>query len=334
MAIKILSLDGGGTRGLFYIYFLNQLEKKLKKPIRKTFDYIGGTSIGGISALMLTHPLKWFGYRNDFYIQEILDTNLHKTILSTVFSPPPPMFKSLGLLSARYSYQMDIIDDGLRNHIFGPDPFGEQSATRCMVFAHNARENQVKVFKSWKHQNYYLYTIARATSAAPTFFTPVCIEDDVFVDGALAGANNPSTFILYEAKFYNPDEEFVILSLGAGKPKVNFECEDINKGSLAQWAPKFVNIMLQASERSFEYLHGRHEFSSEPFEKKEFNLPNNTGFCGYYKSYHNLTFRFRPSFDLGLDEIDPQKLGPLKTVAEDLFKNNGEIIDELVNRLT
>src|SRR5947199_10647188 len=52
-AYKILSLDGGGIRGVFPAAFLAKLEEHLDKPIGSYFDLIAGTSTGGIIAIGL-----------------------------------------------------------------------------------------------------------------------------------------------------------------------------------------------------------------------------------------------------------------------------------------
>lgn len=52
---RILCLDGGGVRGLVQIEILRQIEKKTGKRITELFDWIVGTSIGGIIALALVY---------------------------------------------------------------------------------------------------------------------------------------------------------------------------------------------------------------------------------------------------------------------------------------
>src|ERR1700685_3528229 len=54
--VKILSIDGGGIRGIIPAIILSHIEKLLQKPIAKLFDLIAGTSTGGILALGLTKP--------------------------------------------------------------------------------------------------------------------------------------------------------------------------------------------------------------------------------------------------------------------------------------
>jgi uncharacterized protein len=54
--IKILSLDGGGMRGVIPGILLTEIERRTGKPISELFDLIAGTSIGAVYALGLTIP--------------------------------------------------------------------------------------------------------------------------------------------------------------------------------------------------------------------------------------------------------------------------------------
>lgn len=330
---KILSLDGGGAKGIFQAHFLNLLEKRLNKPVREMFDYIGGTSIGGINALLLTHPLKWFGYRDDTFIQEMFDSEMNKFVFEMFFSPPPYLVSSFGLLDAKYSYQMEAIDKGLKDIIFGEEAFGMNIKPRCMIFAHNAANNQIKAFKSWKHNDYYTYTLARATSAAPLFFPPVCIDGDVFIDAVLGGAKTPAPFILYEAKLYRPKDEYLILSLGTGIPNHTFQCEETSKGSLREWGLRLGGVIMSSPDRAFEYLCGKHDFEGEDYYDKDHYLKDQNGICSYYRSGANHTFRFRPNIRGKLDDIGPKLMGQAKDIAYQMFEEDYEEINQLVEML-
>lgn len=57
--MQVLCLDGGGIRGLVLIQMLLALEGALGRPIRECFDWIGGTSTGGILALALVHGINY-----------------------------------------------------------------------------------------------------------------------------------------------------------------------------------------------------------------------------------------------------------------------------------
>ena len=54
--VKILSLDGGGIRGVIMAMILTHIERQTGKPVSESFDLIAGTSAGGLLALGLTSP--------------------------------------------------------------------------------------------------------------------------------------------------------------------------------------------------------------------------------------------------------------------------------------
>ena len=54
--IRVLSIDGGGIRGIIPALMLGEIERRTNKPIAELFDLIAGTSTGGILALGLTVP--------------------------------------------------------------------------------------------------------------------------------------------------------------------------------------------------------------------------------------------------------------------------------------
>lgn len=53
---KVLSIDGGGIRGIIPAMVLAEIEDRTGRPVAETFDLIAGTSTGGILALGLTLP--------------------------------------------------------------------------------------------------------------------------------------------------------------------------------------------------------------------------------------------------------------------------------------
>ena len=55
-AYRVLSVDGGGVRGIIPALILAEIEDRTKRPIHQLFDLISGTSTGGILALGLTKP--------------------------------------------------------------------------------------------------------------------------------------------------------------------------------------------------------------------------------------------------------------------------------------
>jgi patatin-like phospholipase/acyl hydrolase len=215
-AYKILSLDGGGIRGVFPAAFLAKLEEHLDKPIGSYFDLIAGTSTGGIIAIGLGLGLS------------------AKDILSLYEEQGPSIFDQqhgvLGnfvrqrLRGALYwvgsKYSSQPLHDALVG-ILGERRLGE-SRTRLVVPAWHPVLERVYVYKTAHHPrletDYRMRALdaAMATAAAPTFLKPHMTDDAIeLVDGGV-WANNPIGVATIEAlgMLNWPADRLKILSIG------------------------------------------------------------------------------------------------------------------------
>jgi hypothetical protein len=231
---KILSIDGGGIKGLYSARILQHFEENFKCSISDHFDMLCGTSTGGLIALAASLKLP-MSRVCDFYLEEG----------PKIF----PSFKKNRLMSAFFGRHMT---DGDYRQIFKNGKFSDVQLRKSLteIFkdakiadSHNylcipsygVTEGRPIVFKK-NHTNLVrddlaLYVdIALATSAAPTFFPMAEIEyfdHKQFIDGGV-WANNPTMVGLLEAfKFFiGPDKEFdkvsilsvSSLSVSDGKP--------------------------------------------------------------------------------------------------------------------
>ncbi|WP_285905106.1 CBASS cGAMP-activated phospholipase [Pseudodesulfovibrio pelocollis] len=210
---KILSIDGGGIKGVFPAAYLAEIEEKLGEPIVDYFDLIAGTSTGGIIAL---------GLGLGFSPREILA--LYEDNADKIF-PPIPRKRFFGsareyyrcAFEAKYSTKplQSILRRKFQGRLLG------QSSKRLMICATNLMTGRVNVFKTSHHERLetdYLIPaeeIALATSAAPFLFNPHKMPNGIsLVDGALWG-NNPVGYAAIEAVNYLgwAKEDVVILSL-------------------------------------------------------------------------------------------------------------------------
>lgn len=209
----LLSLSGGGYRGLFTATVLAAAEKVSVRPLASRFDMLAGTSIGGILAIGLTCGI----------------TAVSLTALIEEHGPAifkPRRFSFAGLAQAHYS------NAGLRGAI--TKILGTQNANRSfaeipfplIVTAVNERSSRPRIFRthSASHGNgddVSTLDVALATSAAPTFFPPHFIGGEAYLDGGLV-ANTPDLVLLTEAMrhFACSISECHLLSIGtAGVPR-------------------------------------------------------------------------------------------------------------------
>lgn len=216
MTFQILSLSGGGYRGLFTAEVLTRLEKQAGKPIGQCFDLIAGTSIGGIIALGLGlgHTAK-----------SIRDAFLANG--AAIFPPrPPPRQGALGKWDRYRAFTTGPKYDGkaLRQTvegIVGADTLLGSAQTRLLVPAVNVTEGRLQMFKTPHHptltmdQHRRVLEIAMATSAAPTFFPLATVGNSYYADGGLA-ANSPDVCAVHEAIHFagQQREDVRVLSIG------------------------------------------------------------------------------------------------------------------------
>ncbi|OQE26123.1 hypothetical protein PENFLA_c007G06998 [Penicillium flavigenum] len=197
----LLSLDGGGVRGLSTLYILKGLMDRLnqtrpqgspaKKPC-EVFDLIGGTSTGGLIAIMLGRLEMDVDECIMAYVMlmKMIFDKPSKRGVSSIFGKIKPQFDANKLESA--------INEVINNRGAKPsDLFNDQTDRGCRVFVCSITQETKEIvrLRSYSISNKpgipaTICQAARATSAATTFFEPVSIGARRFADGAL-GANNP-----------------------------------------------------------------------------------------------------------------------------------------------
>ena len=231
LPFRILSMDGGGIRGIFPAALLACLEQEHLQghSIGDYFDLIAGTSTGGILALGLGAGLT-AGELLRMYLDEG-----HRVF--------PPRQKGLAgrakrLVSAQYDRRS--LDELLSQRL--GDKTLRESKYRLLIPSTEGRNGEVYVFKTPHHPGYTLdgdermSAVAAATSAAPTYFTPFEQRGYTFLDGGI-WANNPTMAALVEAlsRFTTRREDIRILSIGCGqKPFQVTEGQTRNSG-MVQW---------------------------------------------------------------------------------------------------
>ena len=208
---RILSLDGGGIRGIFPAAILAHLESKYLSggSVTEYFDLITGTSTGGILALGLAAGMS---------ASELLD--LYMTRGKEIF--PPELRAMRKVLQFFVSgYRRRSLDRILRE-VLGEMKLRD-SRVRLCIPSLDWKHGDVYVFKTPHHPDFkkdgdeFMAKVAAATSAASTFLKPV--EDGyTFADGGV-WANNPIMIGLIEAlsSFKTKRSNITILSIGCGE---------------------------------------------------------------------------------------------------------------------
>lgn len=230
---RILSIDGGGIRGIFPATFLAGLEERYLggSSVARYFDLITGTSTGGIIALGLGAGIKASKIQ-DLYVNQ-----------GRKIFPPMNLIESF-LKSCSIYFKYRYSRDALMNILeeFLGDRTLNDSQTRLCIPSCDGRYGDVYVFKTPHHQDFRkdgeekMTKVATATSAAPTFFKPMDDGPFTFIDGGI-WANNPIMIGLSDALscFSVPRENIRILSLGCGSAAYTVTKSQRICGGLFQW---------------------------------------------------------------------------------------------------
>ncbi|CUA73013.1 Phospholipase A I [Rhizoctonia solani] len=237
--LRILSLDGGGVRGLSSLLilreFLARLEKEqgATKPIvpAEYFDLIVGTSTGGIIALMLGR------LRMD--VHEAIDVykDLSKKVFCTGWFPASLSYCAalVGRVPSIYdeSKLEQILKDKVAKHAEGRDPearledLSPDSCRTAIITARSVDATRPVLMRSYlvphdaEPEKFKIWEAARATSAAPTYFRPMEAGADKvpYIDGSISGHCNPSGIAIREAEYLWPNRQIgLFMSLGTGSP--------------------------------------------------------------------------------------------------------------------
>ena len=246
---RILSIDGGGIRGILPLVFLAEMERVHLggNSVARYFDLITGTSTGGIVALGLgagltaTFLLNLYLERGGEVFPELSRIGRHTAGLGQL------------LFNRCDRKNLDrLIDDTLGNRLIC------DSAVRLCVPAAETRHFEPFIFKTPHHPDYRLdwrkpmSLAAKTTSAAPTYFCPVPTEDGYeFVDGGL-WANNPIMVGIADALacFDIRREQIRVLSLGCLRDRFELGWARRHLGGMFFWRSAIFESMHLGSHNA------------------------------------------------------------------------------------
>ena len=264
--IRILSIDGGGIRGIIPAQILTVLERKLQdrmqdetRRIADYFDMIAGTSTGGILACLYlfpdaetSRPRYSADEAVDVYLQhgqEIFELPLSRRIRSAA-----------GLIDEKYSAH------GLAKLLanYFKSAYLSDLLKPCLITAYDIRRRRAMFFtqhdaRERASKDFPLTDVTRATSAAPTYFETVRIRSrtDVsypVVDGGVF-ANNPALCAYAEARnhFGAKAADMAILSLGTGEVRKPYPYAEAKDWGAVGWMKPLVDIMMSGVSETVDY---------------------------------------------------------------------------------
>lgn len=347
---RLLSIDGGGIRGIIAAEILIKIEDLLCRPnsrwrcLADYFDFIGGTSTGAILATGLALGMSARELR-DFYVRL-----------------GPIVFHKRWLIGRLWSkYDARPLERQLQ-YLFGDALLGsDQLRTLLMLVAKNVAMDKIWFFVNNPRNKFIgvngkipLWRLVRASTAAPTFFSPYALiigngREIEFIDGGVSMFNNPSFRLFLEATIPRyavgwevGADQILLISIGTG-----FQEKKITKGkaknyTLLHWAPYLVEVLLEDANTHQDILmklishvpkpesiEGEMEGLSMPtanevrqlqaYVQAEGKDVRATAFETRMLTYHRYTTALtRKRFDrLGLpQEIDPEKVARIDCIDQ------------------
>jgi uncharacterized protein len=328
--IRILSIDGGGIRGIIPALMLAKIEEQAKLPACRLFDLIAGTSTGGIIALGVTVPevtAPGESMQPRWRAQDLV--NLYSEAGPEIFASSLMRKLDTGWGVLRERYPARALEAALERYM------GEaqlsQALTDVLITSYDIQSHEPFFFKrsqarAESARDYPMRVVARATSAAPTYFQPEHVvpsqvlsgqpEDYALVDGGTF-ANNPAMCAYAEAVRDNPGAEVLIVSLGTGRLTEPIAYAQARHWGLLGWARPVFNVMMDGSSAAVDY-----------------QLDQLLGADDHPEGRH---FRFQTrlsSADDSLDNASEQNIADLKRLGEELVKRSAPRIERVCELLT
>ncbi|MBD8487385.1 patatin-like phospholipase family protein [Echinicola sp. CAU 1574] len=332
--VRILSIDGGGIRGIIPATILNEIEKKIQlktgnknSKLADYVDFVAGTSTGGILACALLTPSKESPSKARYSAKEILEM-FHKYGTAIFKKNLSHQLKTLwGLIDEKYSkYTFErsmasIFNNTMLSQLLKPCLITayEISNRKAMFFTqHNAQKTKAKDF--------FVRDVAEASAAAPTYFEASEISSalDVsypLIDGGVF-ANNPAMCAYAEVRklafeYVNQptSSNMFMLSLGTGEVQNPLLFSEVKSYGLAQWIKPLISIMMSGNAETVSYQ-----------LKWIFDAGKNA------KSY----IRIQPSLHNASSEIDnvsKKNIEALTEAAELFISENNDLLENIVSQL-
>jgi hypothetical protein len=319
---KILSIDGGGIRGVIPAMFLAEIERRTGQPTSQLFDLIAGTSTGGILALGMTVPgdngrPRYHATEGiDFYEEEgpvIFDQSLGRT-MATVGNLTDEKYPSEPIEAALEKY----FADAMLSH----------ALTDVIITSYDIERRIPWFFRSSRARNSPAYdfpmkSVARATSAAPTYFETAKLETEngrnyyALIDGGVF-ANNPTMCAYVDAvRHYQGYEDRLMVSLGTGEYTRSIPYALAKDWGLVGWVRPIIDVLMHGVNETVAY-------------QMESLLPHDD--AGNQR-YYRFQIRLDNQTDV-MDDASPENMRALRLAAESQIRQNDRVIDQLCRQLT
>lgn len=257
--VRVLSIDGGGIRGVIPAVVLADIERRTERPVASLFDFVAGTSTGGILACALTRPSAVGSGSPMYSAASLVDLYLdegpnifHRGLVKLVLSGQgwfDERYDDAGLMAALERY---LGDARLRDCL-----------VPIMVTAYDIEGRFAFFFRSSRaagdlSYDFSLVEAARATAAAPTYFEPYLVTDAAgarsypLVDGGVY-AVNPAMCAYADCA---GEGISVLASLGTGGQTEPIPVARARGWGQLGWARPLVDVVFDGVADTIEFQLG------------------------------------------------------------------------------
>lgn len=347
--VRILSIDGGGIRGIIPAAIVEYLETRLKTltnnkdvKIGDYFDLIAGTSTGGILTCIYLCPDEKDLSRSKYSASDALELYM-KYGNQIFFKNFWQQFKNFQLWNENFpADNLEVLlDQYLGNTLLS------QLTKPCVISAYNFYERKAIFFNSadsrklgGEVKEFKAKHVARATSAAPTYFEPAMINSlsdapQYLIDGGVF-VNNPALCAYSEArglkftdtrvlngsfKMSKPDfpsaKDMLLVSIGTGSSKKRYEFEELRNAGLIKWLPVIIDIMMSGNSETVHYHLSKMWDTLDGEDKKDY-------------------YRLEPELGMAspdMDNVKKKNLKLLHDAGQTFVFNNIKMLNEIADKL-
>ncbi|CAI4224428.1 unnamed protein product [Auanema sp. JU1783] len=312
--INLLTIDGGGTRGMMGLAILEHMEQISGKKIYELFDHVVGVSTGAIIATLL-------GVQR-YSVKECRD--IYMEISRKLFNQGK--IQGVTGLIRQHSYYdttkwIAILKQLIGEHDILIETSKEKGIPRLSIIASivNLPKLEPYVFRNYEHPagrdshyrggtNHPLWQAIQASAAAPFYFEEVQLGEILLQDGGVI-ANNPTAIAIHETKLLWPNESLhCVVSVGNGRSVVELEPAPTVKSTGVQ--NKLARLIDSATDTEAVHM-SMHDLIDADV---------------YYRLNPYMTYPY------GLDEIDPDRLEQMQQDAVLYVRRNSSKIEEATQR--
>ncbi|MEM9538412.1 MAG: patatin-like phospholipase family protein [Cyanobacteria bacterium P01_E01_bin.42] len=341
MVYRILSLDGGGMRGMLSAKLLYLIEREIDiltgQTLQEYFHFVTGTSTGSILAAGIA-----IGKTGEQLVQ--LYRERGRDIFpywggKGYFSPRRlPLLVQNGLSAPKFSHQglKKVLQEELGTQTLAS--IHHQNVNLSLLIpAYDTDDRKPIFFKTWKTHKWYanlpIWEACVCSASTPTFFPtyPLRYNGRTYsaIDGGI-GVNNPSACAIAEAIVLGYKlEEIRVLSIGTGEATRDSPYDQTRHGGVTQWAARILDILLDARLDIDEYIARqvilRNEEDSDRYLRLQPKLSDeylDLVLDGELKGKLMLELKGRkPKVVEGIDDASSFNLAILSALAEGYFHN-------------